>query len=160
MAASLLDTLAGAVGLVEAVVHLRAEVLAGPALLDDLLDHALEGTNAVTALPVAGEGVVARKRVAAEAGVRLRARMDLGVALEIVAAHKTLAAVVAAELAVAQVGLHVRLDVFFAPELLVAVFVLADPFGVDGVGAFDELGDVVKGHVGLLDGGADTGLQV
>jgi hypothetical protein len=69
--------------------------------------------------------------------------VDLGVAFEIVAAHETLATVVAAELAVAEVGLNVRLDVFFSAEFLVAVFVLAGPFGVNGVWAFDELGYVV-----------------
>ena len=62
---------------------------------------------------------------------------------QIVTSHKTLAAVITSKLSIAEMGLNVRLDVFFPSELLVAVFIFADPFIVNSIGTFDELGDII-----------------
>ena len=86
--------------------------------------------------------------------------MDFGVTLEIVSSDKTLLAVVAAELSVTEMSLHMRLDVLFATKAFVAVFVLADPLLVDGVRPFDELCDVVKVDVGFLNGSTYAWLKV
>lgn len=85
--------------LVDSLVVLRA-VLAWASALDDFLDHALECTNAHTALAMAGEGIVAREAVTAGTWIGLDAAVDLGVALEVVLADEALTAVRALELAV------------------------------------------------------------
>jgi hypothetical protein len=79
---------------------------------------------------VAGEGVVARKAVAALAGVWFDARVDFGVALEVVLPDEALSAVWALVLPVVEMGLNVALDVLLAAERLVAPFVETPPFPV------------------------------
>lgn len=66
-------------------------------------------------------------------------------------AHKTLVAVVTPELSITQVGLDMRLDVFFASKFLITTFVFADPFIIDRIWTFDELGYIVQGDICLLD---------
>ncbi len=81
-------------------------------------------------------------------------------ALKIVSTDEALLAVVAAELSITEMSLHMGFDVLFAAEALVAVLKLACPLLVGWVWAFDELCDVVKVDVGFLDGCLDTWLQV
>ena len=82
--------------------------------------------------------------------------MDFGVPFEIVTSHKTLAAVVASKLSIAQMGLDMRLNVLFSAELLVAVIIFADPFVVSAIRGLDELRDVIQSDVCRFDGSAHT----
>lgn len=124
-------------------------MLARASALDDFLDYALECTNAHAALAMAGESIVAREAITAGTWVGLDTAVDLGMALEIVLANEALTAVRALELAVAQVGLHVRFDVFLASETFVAGGEEAEVFLVGGGGAGDIAGDVVGGDAGF-----------
>lgn len=159
MVSSVLHALSGPVGLLHPLVHLRSMLPRSP-LLDHFLHHALECADAVSPLSVPGQRIVARKRIATETWVRLGARVNLGVAFEVVAAHETLVAMVTSELSIAEMGLHVRLDVLLSSKFLVAVLVLADPFVVGQIGAFDELCDVVQRDVGLLYRSAHPRFQI
>jgi hypothetical protein len=90
-------------------------------------------TEAHSALAVAGEGILTSEAHAAGADVVLDARVDLCVALEVVLANEALAAVVALELAIAKVSLHVSANVLLPAEALVALGEHAGPFVVLGV---------------------------
>ena len=141
-----------AAGFVESVVHIRT-MFSRATSLDDFLDDAFECTDAHTSLAMSCQSIVPGEGIAACTGVWLAARVDLGVAFEVVASNKALVAVVAAELTIAKMCLDMRLDVFFAAELFVAVFVFADPFVVAWVWSFNELSDVVESDIGFFDRG-------
>ena len=124
-------------GLLLALVSFRP-VLSRTSTLDDFLDDALEGSDAHASLAMAGERVMPGEAVAARARVGLDAAVDLGVALEVVLTHETLAAVVAAILSVAKMGLDMRLDILLAAEFLIAFRVETSPLAVQGIRAVDE----------------------
>lgn len=138
--------LAGTLGLVETLVHLGA-VLAWATSLDDLLDSTFERADAHATLTVTGQSVVTGERVAASTRVWLVAGVDLSVAFQVVASYEAFAAMVAAELTVAEMGLNVGFDVFLSAEAFVAFRIGADPFVVHGVGTVNELYDVVECNV-------------
>lgn len=155
---SLLHPLSCPARLFQPVIHLRA-VLPRSTFLDHLLNNALKCANAIPSLAMACQSIMTGKCVAAQAWVWLGPGMDFGVSFEIVTSHKTLAAVVASKLSIAEVGLDMRLDVFFPAEFLVAVVIFAHPFVVNGVWPFDELGNVIQGDICLFDGSAHTRFQ-
>ena len=102
-------------------------MLPRPAAFDLFPDNPFKCSDAHSPLPMSRQSVVAGKCVTAEACVRFRASMDLGVPFQVVSSNETLFAVVASELSVTQVSLDMRLDVFFATKLLVTVLELASP---------------------------------
>ena len=130
-------------------------VLPWSATLDHLAYDTIKSTNAHTALPMSCECMMPREAVAAFAWVWLDARVDLGMALEVVLAHEALLAGWTLILPVVEVRLYVTLDVFLAAKPFPTVFVCAYPFAVCGIGTFDVLGDVVQSYpsvcLGLFD---------
>lgn len=108
-------------------------MLLGAAALCGLAHNALVSSDAHPALTVTSQGVMTGEQVSTEAFVGLIARVDLGMAFEIVTTDKALAAVVALVLAVTQVGLDVGLDVLLPAKPSLAARVEADPFAILGV---------------------------
>lgn len=80
MVSLLFDSLSRPIRLVKSIVHFRT-VFSRATFLHDLLHHALECTDAVSALSMAGQSIVPRECVATETRVWFGAGVDLGVAL-------------------------------------------------------------------------------
>lgn len=110
-----------------------------------------EAAAADAALAVPGEGVLAGEAAAAGAAVRLVARVDFGVPLQVVLPHEALAAMVAAELPVAQVRLHVAADVLAPAERLAAGWEEARPPVAERVLRADVRGDFFGGDARVFD---------
>ena len=142
MVPSLLDSLSCPVRFIETVIHLRA-MFARSTFLNNLLDHALECTDAISALPMACQCIMTREGISAQARIRLGARVDLGMSFQIVTSYKAFVTVVTSKLSITKVSLDVGFDVFFSSEFLVATYILANPFVVKRIRAFDELGNVI-----------------
>lgn len=159
MYSSLLNPLSCPVCLVDSFVHL-GPMLSWPAFLHHLLDYTLECSDAITALSVARQSIVARECIATEARIWLGTGVDLGVSLQVVAADKTLVAVIASELSIAEMGLHMGLDILFPSKFLVAFFILANPLIVNRIWSLDKLGNVIQRDVGLLDRGVHSRLEM
>lgn len=153
------DCIASTVGLVDTIVHLWP-VLAGSTSLDLFLDHAFECTDAHASLTMTSQSVMTSEGVAAETWVWFRTCVNLGMSLEVVSSDEALLAVVAAELSVTKVRLNMRFYILLAAELLVAVIEFASPLLISGIWAFDELCNVVKVDIGLLDRGLNAWLEV
>jgi hypothetical protein len=146
----LLNPLPRPICLVKSIVHLRS-VLSRPALFDDFLDNAFECSDAVAALSVPCQSVMACKSIAAQTWIWLASSVDLRMSLEIMATNEAFVAVVASELPISEMSLDVRFDVLLAAESFIAFLVFADPFVVYLVWAFNELGNVVERDVCFLD---------
>ena len=86
--------------------------------------------------------------------------MDFGMPLEIVSTDESFVAVITLELSIVKVSLHVRFDVLFPAEALVAIVELANPLVVRRIWPFYVLCNIVQGDVSLLDGSADAWFQV
>jgi hypothetical protein len=84
--------------------------------------YAWKSTHTHAALTVSSQSIMSGKLTAACALVWLAASVDLGVPLEIVLTDEAIETDRTLKLAIVEMGLDVRLDVFFAAELLVAVF--------------------------------------
>lgn len=145
--------------LVKTVIHLWPTLLRS-ASLDILFHNTFESTNTHSTLAMPSQCVVSSKRVAAETGIWLRASMDLCVALEVMATNKTLLAMIASELTIAQMCLDVGLDVLLPAKFFAAIFVGAHILAIDWAWSFDELCNVIDRNVGVLDRSFDAGLKV
>lgn len=77
--------------------------------------------------------------------------MNLGMTFQIVTSYEALVAVVTSELSIAKVSLDMGFDVLFSSEFLVAIFILANPFVVKRIRAFDKLGNIIQGDIRLFD---------
>jgi hypothetical protein len=86
--------------------------------------------------------------------------MDFGMPLEIVSTDEPFVAVITLELSIVKVSLHVRFDVLFPAKALVAIVELADPLVVHRIWPFYVLCNIIQGDVSLLDGSADSWLEV
>lgn len=86
--------------LVESLLQVRS-LLFRPPPSCRLANRVREPTDTHPALAMSGQCILSREPAAAGALVRLVARVDLGMALEVVLADEALSAAVAAELAVA-----------------------------------------------------------
>jgi hypothetical protein len=101
--------------------------------------------------------ILAGKPSSAGTLVRFAPRVDLGMALQIVLPHKALAAVIAPELAIPQMRLHVAADVLAASKRLgVASGVETRPAVVGDVLRGDVLLDLNLANSGVLDGAVDA----
>lgn len=92
------------------------------------------------------------KAVAAKAWIWFDTTVNLCMSLQVVLAYKTLLAVRALELTIAEMGLDMRLDIFFATKALVAVLVETKPFAITWIRTGDEVGDVIDGNTRFSDG--------
>ena len=135
-------------------------MLSWSATLGDLALNTTDGTDAHVSLSVSGKGVHSSEGVAARTGVWLCAGVDLGMSLQVMAADEPLVAVVALELAVVKVSLHVGFDVLLPAETLVTIIELTDPLAVIRIRALDVLSNVIQGDVCLLNGSTNAGLEV
>jgi hypothetical protein len=86
--------------------------------------------------------------------------MDFGMPLEVVSPDEPFVTVITLELPIVKVSLHVRFDVFFPAEALVAIVELANPLVVRRIWPFYVLCNIVQGDVSLLDGRADSWFEV
>ena len=86
--------------------------------------------------------------------------MNFGMSFEIVSTDKPFVAVVTLELSIVKVSLHVRFDVLFPAEALVAIVELANPLVVRRIWPFYVLCNIVQGDISLLDGSADSWFEV
>ena len=153
------NPLSRTLGFVGSLFHVWA-MLPRSTALDDLFDNTIECTDTHSPLPVASQCVMPGKSITAEARVGFGAGVDLGMSLQIMATYEAFVAMIAAELPVAKVCLHVRLDVLLAAELLVATIVTADPLVVSRVRTFDECCNVINGNPSVFDGRVDSWLEV
>src|SRR2546423_4312246 len=156
---SLIGSLSGPAGFVDSFFHLRS-VLSRSATFDKLSGDSVNCTNAHSPLSVSRKSILSGKGVPTEARIRLGAGVDLGMSLQVMAAHESLVAVVALELPIIKVGLHVRFDVLFSAEALVAVVELANPLVVHRIWPFYVLRNVIQGNIRLLDRSADAWFEV
>jgi hypothetical protein len=81
-------------------------------------------------------------------------------ALQIVAAYETLAAMIALELPIPEVRLNVRFDVLFSTESPVTAIVRANPFVVFGIRTGDICCDVIQGDTSVFDGRINSGIKI
>jgi hypothetical protein len=86
--------------------------------------------------------------------------MNFGMPFEIVSTDESFVAVITLELSIVKVSLHVRFDVLFPAEALVAIVELANPLVVRRVRSFYVLCNIVQGDVSLLDGSVDAWFEV
>jgi hypothetical protein len=103
-----------------------------------------ESAVADSTLTVTGQGILSSKAVAARALVGLVATVNLCVTLEVMLSNEALAAVIALELAIAEVGLDVGTDVLLAAELLVASIKQTGPLAIAVILGADETLDILR----------------
>ena len=135
-------------------------MLSRPATFDELPSDSIDCTNAHSSLSVSSKSVLSSECVPAETRIWLRAGMNFGMPLEIVSTDEPLVAVITLELSIVKVSLHVRFDVLFPAEALVAIVELANPLVVHRIWPFYVLCNIVQGDVSLLDGSADAWFEV
>jgi hypothetical protein len=130
-------------------------VLAWAPSLHYLAHNTVKGSNTHTALFVSGECVVAGEAVPAFAWIRFDARVDFGMALEVMLTHKALVTIRALVLPVVEMGLDVGFDVLFTPESFITVLEDTDPLVVMWLRALDILVNIIESDAGyrscLLD---------
>jgi hypothetical protein len=119
-------------------------LLWGPASLGGFRDDASEAPDAHVALTVTSQGILSSKASTTSTGKRLVATVCLQVPLEIMTTNEVLFANVTLELAISQMGLNVRLDVLLATKAAEAASEETDPLAIFGIGARNELGDLIS----------------
>lgn len=154
-----MGSLSSTTGLVNTFIHLWS-VLSRSATFDELPGNSIDCTNAHSSLSVSSKRVLSSECVPAETRIWFRACMDFGMPLEIVSTDESFVAVITLELSIVKVSLHVRFDVLFPTEALVAIVELANPLVVRRIGPFYVLCNIVQGDVSLLDGSADAWFEV
>ena len=135
-------------------------MLSRSATFDELSRNSINCTDAHASLSMSSKSVLSSECVPAETGIWFRACMDFGMPLEIVSTDEAFVAVIALELPIVKVSLHVRFDVLFPAEALVAIVELANPLVVRRIWPFYVLCNIVQGDVSLLDGSADSWFEV
>ena len=135
-------------------------MLSRSATFDELPSDSIDCTNAHSSLSVSSKSVLSSECVPAETRIWFRACMNFGMPLEIVSTDEALVAVITLELSIVKVSLHVRFDVLFPAEALVAIVELANPLVVRRIWPFYVLCNIVQSDVSLLDGSADAWFEV
>jgi hypothetical protein len=130
------------------------------ATFDELPSDSVDCSNAHSSLSVSSKSVLSSECVPAETRIWFRACMNFGMPLEIVSTDEALVAVITLELSIVKVSLHVRFDVLFPAETLVAIVELANPLVVRRIWPFYVLCNIVQSDVSLLDGSADAWFEV
>lgn len=119
-----------------------------------------EGATAHSPLFMSSQGIMTCKTVAAFAGIWLHAGVDFGMAFQIMATDKTLAAVVTFKLPIPKVSLDVRFNIFLSAEAFVTSGECANPFAVGWIRPLDICSDLVKCDAGLLNGSIDGSVEI
>jgi hypothetical protein len=118
--------------------------------------EAWKSTVTDSTLAVACESILSGEAVAAGALVGLVAAVDLCVTLEVVLSDEALAAVVALELAITEMGLDVGTNVLLAAELLVAPIEETGPLAIAVILGADEALNVLGRDASVLDASVDV----
>lgn len=114
-------------------------------------DGISKATDTHTALSMAGERILSRKAGAAGAFVRLVARMNLCMSLQVVLANEAFAASVALKLTVSKMCLDVGSNVFSSAENLTTVKIKTSPFTSNRILFTDISLDFFRGNTSVLE---------
>jgi hypothetical protein len=115
-----------------------------------------KSTVADPTLAVACESILSGKAIAAGALVGLVTTVNLCVTLQVVLSNEALAAVVALELAITEMGLDVGTDVLLAAELLVAPIEETGPLAIAVILGANEALDILGRDTSVLDASVDV----
>lgn len=100
------------------------------AALHCLPDNPLVSSDTHSALSMARQGVVPSEYISAKTFVWLVSGVNLCVPFEVVAAHKTLAAMLAFVLTISQVCLDVRFDILLSAKSAPTLWMETHPFSI------------------------------
>ena len=125
-----------------------------------LPDNPLVSSDTHSALSMAGQGVVPGEYVSAKTLVRLVSGVDLCVPFEVVAAHETLAAMLAFVLTISQVCLDVRFDILLSTESAPTLWMKTHPFSIFYIGTEYEGRDLVRGDSCFVDRCMNSGVEI
>jgi hypothetical protein len=117
---------------------------------------ARKSTVTDSTLTVASESILSSKTIAARALVGLVTTVNLCVTLQVVLSNETLAAVIALELAITEMGLDMGTNILLATELLVASIKETGPFAIAVVLGADELLNILRRDASVLNASVDV----